>query len=194
MSDQYAVFSSDFSFKEENSTELDEVLNKSALSSYLEGLSMWNKDFIFSTFKNYEKVKSEAVAILGDLGSQDNFTVNDTDDIPNIKFPSSHLGEIIQSIKDQVFPLDSKPLPPNIPRYPVTIAIFGKPFAGCSTIAQKIANDHKLVVLNIEQLLKDAISLATATANNKRRRSSVGGLGTISNQVMKSRSPNLVFT
>ncbi|KAL3868818.1 hypothetical protein ACJMK2_041577, partial [Sinanodonta woodiana] len=67
------------------------------------------------------------------------------------------LGHIIQRLFNMVHPPSALPPPPEFPPFPIRACVLGKVFSGKTTCIKKLAKEHRLEVLNADQLVKEAI-------------------------------------
>ncbi|XP_022100241.1 sperm flagellar protein 2-like isoform X2 [Acanthaster planci] len=78
-------------------------------------------------------------------------------DIKGPQKSNAILGHILARIFNIVSPPTPPPAAPEIPPFPVKACFLGKAFTGKSTVASKLAEDHGLAVLNIDELVRDAV-------------------------------------
>ncbi|XP_067937009.1 sperm flagellar protein 2-like [Watersipora subatra] len=67
------------------------------------------------------------------------------------------VGHVINRLFNMVHPPTPPPPAPEFPAFPIKACILGKAFSGKSTVAQRIANAHRLTILNVDEVVKDAI-------------------------------------
>ncbi|XP_038067047.1 sperm flagellar protein 2-like isoform X1 [Patiria miniata] len=78
----------------------------------------------------------------------------------DIKGPQKNnavLGHILARIFSIVSPPTPPPAAPEIPPFPVKACFLGKAFTGKSSVASQLAEEHGLAVLNIDDLVRDAV-------------------------------------
>ncbi|KAK7503972.1 hypothetical protein BaRGS_00004704, partial [Batillaria attramentaria] len=67
------------------------------------------------------------------------------------------VGHIIQRLYNIVHPPTPPPPPPEFPPFPIRACVLGKAFAGKTTVVKKLAEEHRLVVLNVDELVAEAV-------------------------------------
>ncbi|KAL8583785.1 hypothetical protein ACOMHN_036420 [Nucella lapillus] len=67
------------------------------------------------------------------------------------------VGHIIQRLYSIVHPPTPPPPPPEFPPFPLRACVVGKPFSGKTTVVRKLLEDHRLVVLDVEELVAEAV-------------------------------------
>lgn len=71
--------------------------------------------------------------------------------------PNPVVGHIIHRLYKIVHPPTPPPPPPVFPPFPIRACVLGKAFAGKSPVIKKLAQEHRLVVLCTEQLIREAV-------------------------------------
>ncbi|XP_071799466.1 sperm flagellar protein 2-like isoform X1 [Asterias amurensis] len=67
------------------------------------------------------------------------------------------LGHILARIFSIVSPPTPPPAAPEIPPFPVKACFLGKAFTGKSSVAASLADEHGLAVLDVDELVRDAV-------------------------------------
>ncbi|XP_070194777.1 sperm flagellar protein 2-like isoform X3 [Littorina saxatilis] len=67
------------------------------------------------------------------------------------------VGHIIHRLYNIVHPPTPPPPPPEFPPFPIRACVVGKVFSGKTTAVRKLADDHRLVVLDAGQLVTEAV-------------------------------------
>lgn len=81
----------------------------------------------------------------------------ETAEIPGPPRNNPVVGHIIQRLYNIVHPPTPPPPPPEYPPFPIRACVLGKTFAGKTTIVQKLAEEHRLQVLNVDDLVMEAV-------------------------------------
>lgn len=67
------------------------------------------------------------------------------------------VGHVVQRLLNMVYPPSTPPPPPEFPPFPIRACVLGKAFAGKSSCIRSIANEHRLQILNVDELVNEAI-------------------------------------
>ncbi|XP_053393746.1 sperm flagellar protein 2-like isoform X2 [Mercenaria mercenaria] len=67
------------------------------------------------------------------------------------------VGHVVQRLLNMVYPPSTPPPPPEFPPFPIRACVLGKAFAGKSSCIRSIANEHRLQLLNVDELVNEAI-------------------------------------
>merc|ERR1719506_2988862 len=70
------------------------------------------------------------------------------------------LGTILHSVLGRKFPPPLPPPPPDMPRVPVRLILNGKQLCGKSSLAQRLAENYNLEVIEVDELIKECMALA----------------------------------
>ncbi|PVD23583.1 hypothetical protein C0Q70_16855 [Pomacea canaliculata] len=136
--DWKALFQSGYSLYEEESVEKDELTPEQILEEERQQL-LDEGDFM--EYKN----------MIGEWSPPE---------VSDIKGPPRNnpvVGHIIQRLFNMVHPPTPPPAPPEFPPYPVRACVLGKAFSGKTTVLKKLAEEHRLQILQAEKLVNEAI-------------------------------------
>ncbi|XP_041476082.1 sperm flagellar protein 2-like isoform X2 [Lytechinus variegatus] len=78
-------------------------------------------------------------------------------EIKGIPSNNAILGHILARLFNIVSPPSPPPAPPDIPPFPVKACFLGKAFCGKTTLAEYMAQEHGLKVLNVDALVQEAV-------------------------------------
>ncbi|XP_060552949.1 sperm flagellar protein 2-like isoform X2 [Ruditapes philippinarum] len=67
------------------------------------------------------------------------------------------VGHVVQRLLNMVYPPSTPPPPPEFPPFPIRACVLGKAFAGKSSCIRSIAAEHRLQLLNVDELVNEAI-------------------------------------
>eukprot|EP00057_Strongylocentrotus_purpuratus_P026328 XP_011680802.1 PREDICTED: LOW QUALITY PROTEIN: sperm flagellar protein 2 [Strongylocentrotus purpuratus] len=78
-------------------------------------------------------------------------------EIKGIPSNNAVLGHILARLFNIVSPPSPPPAPPDMPPFPVKACFLGKAFCGKTTLAEHMAQEHGLKVLNMDALVQEAV-------------------------------------
>ncbi|XP_076462790.1 sperm flagellar protein 2-like isoform X2 [Babylonia areolata] len=67
------------------------------------------------------------------------------------------VGHIIQRLYSIVHPPTPPPPPPEFPPFPIRACVLGKPFSGKTTVVKQLLEDHRVVVMDVDELVSQAV-------------------------------------
>jgi len=67
------------------------------------------------------------------------------------------LGFVVNRLHNLVYPPADKVPPPLFPAFGLKIIVLGKSFAGKSTVLKRYAQEFGVTIINVEQLLHEAL-------------------------------------
>lgn len=82
-------------------------------------------------------------------------------EIAGVPANNAVLGHIIGRIFNMVHPPMPPPEAPNFQPFPIKACLLGKPFSGKSSVAARLAESHRLKVLDVDTLVEEAIKAHT---------------------------------